>query len=101
MRKKDVIDAIVRKREKAIFLCSLPFRHLIIYPNSNISTLLFDDQAGRQAINVLSTAISYEAKRLAQMANGCHVHVLGKEYVCINILGSMSLVKRDKLVQGG
>jgi hypothetical protein len=97
---KDVIDAILRKKEKAIFLRSLPSRHLIIYPNSNISALLFDDEAERKAISVLSTAISDKAKHLAQIANGCHVHVLGKENVCINILGGMRLVKRDNLVQG-
>ena len=66
------------KKGKAIFLRSLPFRQLIIYPNSNISALLFDDEAERKAISVLSRSISDEAKRLAQMANGCHVHVLGK-----------------------
>jgi hypothetical protein len=93
---KDVIDAIERKEGKAIFSGSHPFRHLIIYPNSNASILLFSEDDERDAINALSSAVTAEAKPLAQLVNGCFVHILGKEHVCVDVLGRMSLVRRDK-----
>jgi hypothetical protein len=71
----DIVDAIKRKSEKAIFRRSATARHLIIYPTSNASILLFDDEAA--AVRVLHETIAKEAASLAQMTNGCRVHVLG------------------------
>ena len=71
----DIVDAIKRKSEKAIFRRSATARHLVIYPTSNASILLFDDEAN--AVRVLQETIAKEAASLAQMTNGCRVHVLG------------------------
>jgi hypothetical protein len=98
---KDVIDAIERKRGKAIFSPSSAIRYLIIYPNSNASTLLFNEDDERDAISALCSAVSAEAKRLPKLADGCFVHILGKEYICVNVLGRMSLVRRDTSVPRG
>ena len=53
----DVLDAIKRKAGKAIFSQSDVPRHLIIYPNSNASSLLFDDEGEHAAIGYLNEAI--------------------------------------------
>jgi hypothetical protein len=98
---KDVIDAIERKRGKAIFSRSPAVRHLIIYPNSNASRLLFNEEDERDAISALCSSVTAEAKPLAELAGGCFVHILGKEYVCIDVLGRMSLVRRDTSVPPG
>jgi hypothetical protein len=94
---KDVIDAIERKRGKVIFSHSSAVRHLIIYPNSNASSLLFNEEDEREAISALCSAVTVEARPLAELADGCFVHILGKEYVCVDVLGRMSLVRRDNI----
>jgi hypothetical protein len=91
---EDVIEAIKRKRTKDIFVKPHPCRHLIIYPTSNMSILLLNEASERKAINVLHSLITHEAEGLAQLANGCCVHVLGKHYVCVDILGCMRRVSR-------
>jgi hypothetical protein len=98
---KDVIDAIERKRGKVIFSHSSAVRHLIIYPNSNASSLLFNEEDEREAISALCSAVTAEANPLAELADGCFVHILGKEYVCVDVLGRMSLVRRDTSVPPG
>ncbi len=91
----DVLDAIRRKVGKAIFLRSETNRHLVIYPNSNASSLLFDDEDERVAFGFLREAIEIKRDTYVQAANGCLVHILGKEYVCFDLLGRVELVRRE------
>jgi hypothetical protein len=91
----DVIAAIERKRLKSIFMSPHPNRHLIIYPTSNMSVSLLSSETERAAIDVLQSLITHNATSIAQIANGCCVHVLGKHYVCVDILGTMRLVSRQ------
>jgi len=90
----DVLDAIKRKVGKAIFSQSYANRHLIIYPNSNASRLLFDDKAEYDAFVFLKGAIETNRDTYSQAANGCSVHVLGAEYVCFDLLRRYELVRR-------
>jgi hypothetical protein len=96
----DIIDAIKRKEPKVIFKSSLTPRHLIIYPNSNASKLL-GDQLGhegkneRQAIGHLREAID-SAAGLANITNGCRIHVLGMRHICIDILGDIRVLERQR-----
>jgi hypothetical protein len=88
----DVVDAIKRKDGKVIFQTSAAERHLIVYPNSNSSFLLFDEDDEREAIDNLESEIAKDPTSLARMTNGCRVHVLCKHMVCIDALGSMRLL---------
>ena len=88
----DIADAIKRKECKVIFKDSPVARHLIVYPNSNASILLFDEEDEVEAIGNLSDQIAKEFKLLLQITNGCSVHVLGKYHVCIDVTGEMRIV---------
>lgn len=96
---KDIVAAIKRKaatdrkKKKAIFEHSPAARHLIIYPNSNASILLADKDDEREAICNLREAISNAAAELVQITNGCLVHVLGKEHICIDIVREMRIIE--------
>jgi hypothetical protein len=91
----DVLDAIKRKDGKAIFLRSDTHRHLIIYPNSNASSLLSDDEDERAAFGYLKEEIWINRDTYIQAAKGCLVHVLATEYVCFDLLGKTKLVRRE------
>jgi hypothetical protein len=98
----DIVDAIKRKDGKSIFRPSPIARHLIIYPNSNASILLFDEKDEREAIHNLSEAIAQDtaeavakgAASLVQITNGCLVHVLGKKHVCFDALNDVTVLPR-------
>jgi hypothetical protein len=83
----DIVQAIQRKETKGIFQMPDANRHLVIYPNSNASFLLFDDEDEREAFELLLNAISIQRNSLTQLTNGCLVHVLGKEHIFLDILG--------------
>jgi hypothetical protein len=91
----DVLDAIKRKGGKAIFSRPDAHRHLIIYPNSNASSLLFDDEDEHVAFGYLNEAIEINRDTYARAAKGCLVHVLGKEHVCFDLLGEVKVVRRE------
>ena len=91
----DVLDAIKRKAGKAIFCMSDANRHLVINPESNASFLLFYDNAEIDAFRFLSEVIGMERALYIKAVNGCLVHVLGKEYVCFDLLGEARLIKRE------
>jgi hypothetical protein len=91
----DVLDAIARKQRKPICTELTGERHLIVYPNSNASMLLFDEADEREAFAHLRFAASEKGDRYIQAMNGCKVHVLGKELVCIDLFGSFRLIKRN------
>jgi hypothetical protein len=59
-----------------------------------MSILLLNEESERKAISVSRSAITREATCLAQIVKGCHVHVLSKRYVCVDLLGGMLLVSR-------
>lgn len=89
----DVIDAIKRKSDKAIFQDSSATRHLIIYPNSNASILLFDEEDEREAINDLRAELAKELPALSRAANACLIHVLGKHVLCFDALGEIKVLR--------
>ncbi len=90
----DIVDAIRRKSGKVIFQDSPAARHLIIYPNSNASALLFGDHDERNAVDDLRAAIAEDIGALSQMTNGCYVHVLGAYLVCLDTLGALEVLTR-------
>jgi hypothetical protein len=94
----DIVEAINRKGGKIIFKDSPTPRHLIIYPNSNASILLSDDEGERDAICSLRDAMG-KAATLAETTNGCLVHVLGKRHICIDIVGDMRVLHRPDFHQ--
>lgn len=83
----DVVNAIRRKGGKAIFANSSAPRHLLIYPNSNASILLFDESDEREAINHLHAEIAEDRTTLSLTANGCLVHVIGKYLILFDVFG--------------
>ena len=93
----DVLDAIKRKAGKAIFCMSDDDanRHLVINPESNASFLLFYDNAEIDAFRFLNEVVGMERGLYIKAVNGCLVHVLGKEYVCFDLLGEARLIKRE------
>jgi len=90
----DIIEAIERKAGKTICAQhSRVQRHLVIYPNSNASFLLFDDE--REAFSFLDGAITAKKDDLLKGANGCFVHVLAATYLYFDVLGQGRLLKRE------
>jgi hypothetical protein len=91
----DIVTAIKRKELKVIYKHSPAARHLIVYPNSNASILLSDqdDENEQEAICCLREAID-NAGNLARATNGCLVHVLGKRHICVDVVGDMKVLHR-------
>ena len=83
----DICDAILRKRGKSICSLSTPDRHLIVYPNSNASQLIFDEADEREAFAHLRQKLEIEATQYAAALNGCRVHVLGKSLIGFDLAG--------------
>jgi hypothetical protein len=59
----DIINALLRKRDKSICTSREPDRHLIVYPNSNASQLIFDEEDERAAFAHLRERIEQERVR--------------------------------------
>ena len=91
----DILDAITRKQKKPICSTLAGERHLIIYPNSNASFLLFDEGDEREAFAHLRSSVSDRGSVYAQALNGCKVHVLGKELLCVDLFGIFGLMSRE------
>ncbi len=91
----DILGAILRKRGKSTCTSSAPDRHLIIYPNSNASQLLFDEADERDAFAHLKQRFEAERSRYGEALNGCEVHVLGKAVVGLDLMVSFSVRRRD------
>ena len=89
----DICDAVLRKRDKSI--CCLPTsdRHLIVYPNSNASQLIFDEADEREVFAHLRLKLE-EGRQFAEALNGCQVHVLGKALVGFDLAGRFFLKAR-------
>jgi hypothetical protein len=83
----DIVEAIERKETKTIFSSTSAERHLVIFPNSNASTLIFNDKDELRAFSILRKAIDERRSKLTRITNGCFVHVLGKDYVFFDVLG--------------
>jgi len=90
----DILDAIARKQQKSICSTLTGERHLIVYPNSNASFLLFDEDDEREAFTHLLSSVSDRGSGYAQALNGCKVHVLGKELLCVDLFGIFRLIRR-------
>jgi hypothetical protein len=92
----DIIDAILRKQDKSICISTAQERHLIVYPNSNASRLIFDEDDERDAFSHLKDVIENERPRYADVLSGCQVHVLGKTLVCVDLVGACALISRTR-----
>jgi hypothetical protein len=92
----DIIEAIERKTDKSIFTALGIQKHLVIYPNSNASFLIFDSDDERRAFSLLLTLIEARRAELVNITNGCLIHVLGKEHVFFDILGAVKFRNRIK-----
>ena len=90
----DVVNSIKRKSGKAIYRSVPVARHLLIYPNSNASSLLFGQDHEHDAVDDLRAEVMTYDGSLARLANGCAIHILGAYLICIDILGNMRLVTR-------
>jgi len=90
----DISDAIFRKQNKSICSLCIPDRHLIIYPNSNASQLIFDETDEHTAFAHLKGMIERKRLRYIDALNGCQVHILGKTLVCFDLVGAFSLTVR-------
>jgi hypothetical protein len=90
----DIIDAIERKSEKSIFAHNDGIRHLVIYPNSNASALIFDEEGEREAFNILLAKFSERRAALLSLVKGCDVHVLGKWHLFFHILTAPMVHRR-------
>jgi len=91
----DILDAVDRKTGKAIYVSSATSRHLVIYPNSNASFLIFNKKEERSAFAILFDSIASKRQKLIGLVNGCAVHVLGKDHVCFDVIGKAKLVSRN------
>jgi len=83
----DAVRAVERKKGKSIFASTSSDRHLVIYPNSNASALIFSGADESRAFSTLLNVIDPRRNELDQITNGCYVHILGKEYVFFDVLG--------------
>jgi hypothetical protein len=91
----DVLDAIERKKGKTIFSGFCANHHLVIYPSSNASSLLFDGKGEKAAIGFLRAAIADRHEVFTRIANGCAVHILGNEYICLDVLNRAKFIRRQ------
>jgi hypothetical protein len=90
----DICDAICRKGDKSICSLPTPDRHLIVYPNSNASQLIFDEADEREAFAHLRQRLKMEATQYAKVLSGCQMHVLGKALVGFDLAGRFFLEPR-------
>lgn len=90
----DICDALLRKHGKSICASHAADRHLIIYPNSNASQLIFDEDDERDAFAHLKACIDKDRARYGEALNGCQVHILGKRLIGLDITGRFSLIPR-------
>ncbi|MGY8632126.1 hypothetical protein RAD15_06485 [Bradyrhizobium sp. 14AA] len=91
----DILDAILRKRDKSICTSDASDRHLVIYPNSSASQLLFDEGDEREAFAHLRRRLETERAGYSEALNGCRVHVVGKLLVGFDLTGTFSLKVRE------
>lgn len=87
----DIIDAVRRKDGKTIFRASAVQRHLLVYPNSNASMLMFDEEDERQGIEILREQFSSD-ETLRQAVDGCSIHILGGRVVCLDAFGAEAVI---------
>jgi len=90
----DIVEAIGLKRNKSIFSTPMSERHLVIYPNSNASILIFNHEDECRAFTLLTNLIDTKRDELIHMANGCSIHILGKNHVFFNVLANAVHRKR-------
>lgn len=90
----DIIDAIERKAGKSIYSMNAASRHLVIYPNSNATMLIFGEEHERRVFSILTQTMEPRRNEYSAMTSGCAIHILGKHFVCFDLLGSGRLVLR-------
>jgi hypothetical protein len=91
----DVLLAIKRKDRKAIFTRPETDRHLVIYPNSNAASLLMSRSDEEDASIILKQKISNIREDLTSIVKGCRIHILGKEFLFFDILGTFQDIDRQ------
>jgi hypothetical protein len=92
----DIVKAVERKKGKSIFAPTSSERHLIIYPNSNASALIFSREDEVSAFSTLLNVINPRRSELLRITNGCLVHILGKEYVFFDVFGRATRRRRKQ-----
>ncbi|SFL42394.1 hypothetical protein SAMN03159423_1934 [Bradyrhizobium sp. NFR13] len=90
----DIVDAMERKAGKSIYSMDAESRHLVIYPNSNASVLVGSEEHERNAFSILTQLIDTRRTDYVGIANRCTISVLGKHFVCFDLLGSGRLFAR-------
>jgi hypothetical protein len=90
----DIIDSVRRKDGKTIFMASPVQRHLLVYPNSNASMLMSDEDDERQGIEHLREHVANDEALLRRITNGCSIHILGGYIVCLDALGEATVIGR-------
>ena len=95
----DILAAVELKTgdNKLICQASPVDRHLLIYPNSNNSTLLDGEAEERKAFVALRRALTLKHLTRVMTVNDCRVHVVGKHFVGFDVSGSVR-VKRKQFV---
>jgi len=68
----------------------------MINPNSNASVLIADEEDEHRAFSILAQAIEPHRTKYTGTTNGCAIHVLGKHFVCFDLLGGSQLVARTR-----
>jgi hypothetical protein len=94
---EDILAAVETCDNKLICRASPVDRHLLIYPNSNTSTLLDGEAEERKAFVALRRALALKHVTRVMTVNDCRVHVVGKHFVGFDVLGSVR-VKRKQFV---
>ena len=90
----DIVDAMKRKAGKSIYSLDAYNRHLVINPNSNASILIADEEHERRAFTILAQTLEPRMTEYIGITSRCAIHVLGKHFVCIDLLGSTRLIAR-------
>lgn len=83
----DVINAIERKVRKLICQLSDAGRHIVVYPNSNASFLLFGSDDERSAVESFKKIVTGKKSELSDAVNGCSIHILGSHFLFVDVLG--------------
>ena len=93
----DIIDAVERKAGKSIYSMDAERRHLVIYPNSNASILIAGEEHERKVFSILTQAINSRRAEIDRLVNRCAISVLGKHFVCFDLLSSNRLLARESI----
>jgi hypothetical protein len=90
----DIREAIERKEGKSIFSGAYSMGHLVIYPNSNASFLLFDFEDEQRAFEIFKKAL--RSGYPSCETGGAQVHILGLKAVFFDVLGDSKCMRQER-----